>query len=292
MRPDRPLRTCGSVKGSVRITLFALFIIALSSVAYAQADFRYYVFDETRNDKLDLEHVHDFSIYHFTGSSPRLVYYTEHRIHGCAQNSFTYTEELCALDVPLARYNTFLAAVRALPLEHLGRKKPRDNHERSFGTLTLDGRDRTISVRLDDPDRAKLHSLILAFLDEAAPKTTRKRTTRTIAGDLTPARRISLSDLLSHPRRFDGRRVRVTGYYHVEFEESGLYTSRATYARHDNKRAIWLGETSTFAAPDNSGHPNDSFITVDGTFDAGPGGHMGAWPGELVRTTRITGTAR
>jgi hypothetical protein len=179
--------------------------------------FRYYVFDETKTDKLHYEHAYDFTIYDFAGRLPHLMFYTEYRIYGCAQDSFTYTVEHCEQDIPRERFNKFLDAIREIPPKTLQELRGNET-ERSHGWLTLDDTDHTINARLTDSSPAKLHTLILTFLDEVAPKDTRKTSTRTIEGDLVPALAVTFDALLRAPEQFDGKRVRLTGYYHYEFE--------------------------------------------------------------------------
>ena len=249
--------------------------------------FRYYVFDETKTDKLHYEHAYDFTIYDFADPSPRLVFYTEYRIYGCTHDSFTYTTEHCEIDVSRERLKKLIAAIREIPPQKLQPKKQRgDEAEWSHGWLELDGTDNTINARLDQPERAKLHALILSFLDEAAPKATRKTASRTIEGDRVPARPIPFETLLRTPKKFDGKRVQLVGYYHGEFEGSNFGPSKKA----DYKESVWLGGDSTFATPANVKRPNDTFIAVEGTFNNGPGGHMGLWPGDIDRVTRIKKT--
>src|SRR5688572_23897760 len=38
--------------------------------------------------------------------------------------------------------------------------------------------------------------------------------------------KVSLVELLAKPAQYDGKRVLVSGFYHYEFESSGLYLSR------------------------------------------------------------------
>jgi hypothetical protein len=253
----------------------------------ADDSFRYYVFDETKTDKLHYEHAYDFTIYDFADPSPRLVFYTEYRIYGCAQDSFTYTTERCDLDVSRERLRKLLTAVREIAPQKLDPKKQRGNEtEWTHGWVTLDGTDHTINARLNQPERAKLHALILAFLDEVVPKATRKTASRTIEGDLVPAHPVTFETLLRTPEKFDGKRVQLVGYYHHEFEGSHFGPTKKA----DYKESVWLGGDSTFATPANVKRPNDTFITVEGTFNNGPGGHMGLWPGDVDRVTRIKKT--
>lgn len=247
--------------------------------------FRYYVFDETKTDKLHYEHAHDFTIYAFADPSPRLVFYTEYRIYGCAQETFTYSVERCECEISRERFNKLITAIREIPPRTLQLKEKRGNEvECTHGMLELNGTNHHFNAGPTEPNRAKLHTLILAFLDEVAPKASRKITTRTIEGDLVVAHAVAFETLLGTPEKFDGKRVRLTGYYHAEFEGSNFGPRKNAACR----QSVWLGGDSTFATPANIKRLNDTFITAEGTFDSGPGGHMGLWPGELHRVTRLT----
>ena len=83
---------------------------------FAQADFRFYVFDEIKNDKLHYEFVQDITIYDFKSQDPRLTFYTEYRIYGINQDDFTYTTEDYAGDLSRAEYAAILGGLRKLPI--------------------------------------------------------------------------------------------------------------------------------------------------------------------------------
>lgn len=70
-----------------------VFLIFAACTARAGDRFRYYVFDETKTDKLDYDHAHDLTIYDLPGRLPQLMFGTEYRIYGCAQDNFSYTVE-------------------------------------------------------------------------------------------------------------------------------------------------------------------------------------------------------
>lgn len=267
----------------MQFRLSILLLLLLSAAAHGQAEFRYFVDDWTANKNLDVDHLHDVTIYNFAGSAPRLSFYTRLDIYGCRQDSFTYTVQSCALNLPVARYNKFLAAIRAFPLETLQKKMPDDPEHRSHGWVEIDGRQHQIATLLTETQRAAFHALVISFLDDVAPRAKRIFTTRTIEGDFIPARALTFETLLKNPKKFDGKRVRLTGYYHDEFEGSNFGPNkRAGY-----KESVWLNGDSSFATAADVKRPNDTFITVDGTFNIGPGGHMGLWPGDVARVTRI-----
>jgi hypothetical protein len=106
-------------------------------------------------------------------------------------------------------------------------------------------------------------------------------------GDSQPARDTALAELIADPARFHGKRVSVVGYYHWEFEGSSLSLNEEASRVADYARSIWRGEFSTFARNSVIHDKTEGWMRVDGVFLQGPAGHLGLWPGEIVRLTRI-----
>ena len=106
-----------------------------------------------------------------------------------------------------------------------------------------------------------------------------------LQGDDQPAVEVALQELAQHPNVYDGRRVRVSGYHHAEFEHSSLSEDPAHINDYDH--SIWLGGVSGTAKPTHVPHTNDAYVKVEGTFSGHRGGHLGLWPGEVDRLTKI-----
>ncbi len=273
----------------LRAGIFFLLLLSSAPLGRAQADFRYYVFDETQNDDLNIEIEHDLAIRDSEDiegcpSGPWVWSSRRYRIYGVAQPNFTYVEEEFGNYVSRAAYEAFLQEVRKEPLIL------RDLHgidvEESvsrLGWITLDDCEFNVPGRRGDPNREQLHALILAFYDQIAPQADRKITSRTVEGDLEPARTATLKELLANPLAFDGKRVRVSGYYHREDHFSSLTISKRS--RMDTDQGIWINGASTFANAAHVDHANNSYVTVEGTFSGHRGGHFSAWPAEIERIT-------
>lgn len=144
----------------------------------------------------------------------------------------------------------------------------------------------------NSPIRKAIHEVMLQFakrMEIDRPKDPMNATTVT-EGDHQPARAVTLTEVLAHPDKYHGKRVSVAGFYHGEFEGSNLAVDEAVSAvsrKRDYKRSVWRGGVSTFAEQTAIKDRNDSWLQIEGVFLRGPGGHMGLWPGELVRVTRI-----
>lgn len=141
----------------------------------------------------------------------------------------------------------------------------------------------------NSPNRKAIHDVMLQFAKRMKidrPQDSAKATTVT-EGDLQPVRRVELADVLAHPEQYQGKRVSVVGFYHREFEGSSFAVEQSASPMENYKRSVWRSGISTFADESNVKDRNDSWLRVEGVFLRGPGGHMGLWPGELVRLTRI-----
>ncbi|MDD2708552.1 MAG: hypothetical protein PHV34_11120 [Verrucomicrobiae bacterium] len=266
-------------------SLILALLVTFVCYARAQSDFRYYVGDIIKTTNLCYEVRHDVSVYLLTKSAPRLSFRTEYLVAGCTQPSFSYTEEDFNGNITPNQYNELIRAVKALGPEGLdSRGNKRDG---TWGWLDLGRQQYQVTCGMDNPKRAKLHKLILAFLDQVAPKAKRNTTTETTEGDLQPALEVKLNSLFINPVKYHGKRVRVAGYYHGEFECSSFSAGRGGSDRTADDRSLWLGGSSAFAKEADVKIPNDSWLQVDGVFLKGPAGHMGMSEGEVARLTRV-----
>jgi hypothetical protein len=92
----------------------------------------------------------------------------------------------------------------------------------------------------------------------------------------------SISQLLAEPQVFDGKRVRVIGYIHVEFESHGLYTRRQDKKLHRYRNSVWVDFKEGVAL---SRDCQDRYVLVEGTFNARRHGHLGLWRGAITDIT-------
>ncbi|MCA1658545.1 MAG: hypothetical protein LC627_04520, partial [Verrucomicrobiaceae bacterium] len=137
--------------------------------------------------------------------------------------------------------------------------------------------------------RKAVHRVMLRFaqrmhIDQPSSK---KEATTMSEGDFQPPRKVSLADVIAKPATFHGKRISVVGYYHWEFEGSSLSVNELASRSHDFRNSIWRDEVSTFSRDAAVHYKRNGWMAVDGIFLRGPGGHLGLWPGEIVRLTRI-----
>jgi hypothetical protein len=90
--------------------------------------------------------------------------------------------------------------------------------------------------------------------------------------------------LITTPERFEGKRIRVAGYLHLEFEGNGLYAHQEDFEHSLYKNGLWINIDRC----GDAGRPsiNDVYVLVEGQFTDQDQGHMGLWSGSLSEITR------
>lgn len=262
----------------------ALTLLSVCGSCFAQADFRFYVFDETKNEKVHYKFSQDVTIYDFKSQEPRFVYSTGYQIYGINQEAFSFTTESYSGDLSRAKYAAILERARKLPLSGLNPKKKDGEAAGSSGWITLDGKDHTVTAVPEREIRKQWQRFLDALIAEHAPAKSREVKSRTIEGETVKPKTIDFATLLKRPKDYDGKRIKITGFYHGEFEGSSFAATKDDIRNYD--KALWLGGASTFADSERISELNDITLDVEGTFKLGPGGHMGLWMGELVRLTQ------
>ena len=135
--------------------------------------------------------------------------------------------------------------------------------------------------------RHALHQTILTFIAaqiEKHPDALEINQWRFQGDDQEPVA-VALDTLIRNREAYNGKRVRVSGFYHTEFEHSSLSPDPAHI--YDYKNSLWLGGASGIARCCDLAYTNDTFVTVEGTFNGRVGGHMGLWSGQMDRLTKI-----
>lgn len=100
---------------------------------------------------------------------------------------------------------------------------------------------------------------------------------------------VSLVALLANPERYDGRRVFVSGFVSLEFEDCGLHLDRTAYEAGLQRNAIWLDRPKWLNSRDTQ-RLSQRYADVAGTFEASGRGHMGSYSGTLTQLRLIDPT--
>jgi hypothetical protein len=101
---------------------------------------------------------------------------------------------------------------------------------------------------------------------------------------------VSLINLIATPELFDGKKVRVIGFLHLEFEGNCLYLHEEDYNNSIQKNALRL----------NLGYDqykqwkilSNHYVALEGAFDQDEQGSMGFYSGSVVNVTRLEGWSK
>jgi len=91
---------------------------------------------------------------------------------------------------------------------------------------------------------------------------------------------VPVRDLFAAAARYEGRKVRVRGYFRKGFERSALYESPEDRAWPPTN-SVWVEGTGPLN--DFSSH----YVTIEGTFTTRLRGHLAMWPGSVCRATVV-----
>jgi hypothetical protein len=87
--------------------------------------------------------------------------------------------------------------------------------------------------------------------------------------------------LIATPERFDGKRIRVTGYLNIQFEDMALYLHEEDCMQGIQKNAFWI------ELPNSLSQTPAGYVTVEAVLDPSRHGHLSAYQGTLTDVTSL-----
>lgn len=99
------------------------------------------------------------------------------------------------------------------------------------------------------------------------------------------ASHVSLVQLISNPSQYDNRRVIVSGFLTLEFENSALYLHADDAAHFITKNALWV--TARSGIKGRQDEINHHYVQIVGLFKASDHGHLGMYSGMIGEVERI-----
>jgi len=96
---------------------------------------------------------------------------------------------------------------------------------------------------------------------------------------------ISIVKLIAEPDRFNGKRVQVIGFAHLEFEDNGIYLSKEDYEYALTMNGLWLSMSKLDLAKYKE--LSNSYLIVEGTFNAARKGQYNAFSGSMDNITLV-----
>lgn len=97
---------------------------------------------------------------------------------------------------------------------------------------------------------------------------------------------VSLIQLISTPKAFDGEDVQVIGFLRLEFEGNALYLHKEDFEQRISKNSVWVSLDAK--SQDDAAKLNMQYVMLVGTFDARNKGHMSLHSGALLHIGQIS----
>jgi hypothetical protein len=104
-----------------------------------------------------------------------------------------------------------------------------------------------------------------------------------LAGDY----QVSLIRLIANPEKYDGKKIQIIGYLHLEFEGNGLFLHKEDYDIGISKNSIWVDVDIKHPEESSLNKFSNHYVIIEGTFDSHNNGHMGRRSGSIKKITRL-----
>jgi hypothetical protein len=100
-----------------------------------------------------------------------------------------------------------------------------------------------------------------------------------------PAKPVSIIELIARSERFEGGKVLLTGFLHLEFEGDGLYLHAEDYRFRMHKNSVWVNIPEELRPLAEK--YNDRYVLIVGVYSKKQNGHCGMFSGELSKISSI-----
>ncbi len=98
---------------------------------------------------------------------------------------------------------------------------------------------------------------------------------------------ISLIRLIATPEKYDGKRIQVIGYLHIEFEGTAIYLHKEDFENHISENSFSVNFSKKLTKKKNIQIYNNKYVIIIGTFKMNDKGHMGMFSGTLDNIVRL-----
>ena len=265
-------------------------LVGILSIAFlvldvhAQREFRFHVSNHQQDDEMNFERIQQFEIGSNDDGTADAFFQEYFYVYGIKRAEFTYQPYRYQTQLPAKAYQDFLQAVAKLDPKQL-EKETKGSKLFVWGELNINEKQYRIRVAPDSPERKGWEEIFMDLHKRFPPAASDRQEQVVLQGDFFAPIKVCFADLLKTPNEYSGKRVRVLGHYHGEFE--GSHFSRTKEKEPDYEHAFWLGGHSVFVDSEKFPKINDTFIVVDATFEPQSHGHMGLWMAELSRVTAL-----
>ena len=97
---------------------------------------------------------------------------------------------------------------------------------------------------------------------------------------------VSIIQLISSPKDYKGKTVRVIGIGNLEFEGNAVYLNREDWNNSISKNGLWIELGSSATSYDEAKNWNGKYVIIEGIYKPEKKGHFGMWSGAIIDITR------
>ena len=98
---------------------------------------------------------------------------------------------------------------------------------------------------------------------------------------------VSLVKLIANPEKYNGKRIQVIGYLHLEFEGNAIYLHEEDFKRRISANSFWVEFSSKLTKKRDLNKFSDKYVIIIGTFNVNEKGHMRMFGGTLDDIVRL-----
>ncbi len=98
---------------------------------------------------------------------------------------------------------------------------------------------------------------------------------------------VSLVKLIATPEKYDGKRIQVIGYLHLQFEGDAIYLHKEDYKNSILENSFWVNFSNKLTKKIDPKKFSDNYVIIIGTFNSNEKGHMGMFSGTFDNIVRL-----
>jgi len=98
---------------------------------------------------------------------------------------------------------------------------------------------------------------------------------------------VSLVKLIANPEKYDGKRIQVIGYLHLEFEGNAIYLHQEDFKKRISENGFWVNFSRKLTRKIKPAEYSDNYVIIIGRFKAANKGHMSMFAGTFDDIVRL-----
>ena len=98
---------------------------------------------------------------------------------------------------------------------------------------------------------------------------------------------VSMIKLIATPEKYQGKRIQIIGYLHLEFEGNAIYFHEEDCKKRIPENSFWVNFSNKLTEKKNLNDYNNKYVIIIGTFKMNDKGHLGLFGGTIDDIVRL-----